>query len=160
MIEINQVLPANQERREMLRGVLAVTAAVSASALFAQENEHQHQPVANANAEGNPEVIDAALHCVKSGQLCLAHCVQLVKNGDTSIAQCLAATTQMLTMCNALSQMAAAQSKYLPELAKICIEVCEDCEKECRRHEEKHAACKACADSCSNCIKICKKISA
>jgi len=38
--------------------------------------------------------------------------------------------------------------------------VCEACEKECRKHEMKHAECKACADSCAACLKECQKIAA
>lgn len=156
----NAMLPASQERRELLRGVLAVTAAVASSAILAEDSEHHHAPAANANEVKNQTLIDAALSCVKNGQLCSAHCIDLIKSGDTSTAQCLAAVTQMLTMCNALLSLSASQSKYLPALAKICMEVCEDCEKECRKHEEKHAACKACADSCANCVKECKKVTA
>ncbi|MDH5389493.1 MAG: Csp1 family four helix bundle copper storage protein, partial [Gammaproteobacteria bacterium] len=100
----------------------------------------------------------AALDCIKTGQACNDHCIELVKTGDTSIADCMDILTESLAMCIALSQMASAQSSHLPELAKLCISVCEECEKECRKHEKKHAACKACADSCNACIKACKKI--
>ena len=30
----------------------------------------------------------------------------------------------------------------------LCKQVCKDCEKECRKHEE-HIECKACADACA-----------
>ena len=156
----NFELITNQERRDLLKGVVAVTAAVASTAILADTEEHHHEKTATADNANHYELIEAALSCVKNGQLCSAHCLDLIKTGDTSTAQCLTAVTQMLTMCSTLSQMAAYKSPHLGMLAKVCAEVCADCEKECRKHEDKHAACKACADSCAACIKECQKIAA
>ena len=150
------VLIDNKSRRDILLGAAAVATTLASSTAFSataqDHSSHQH------NTNSNTEIIDAALDCIKTGQACNEHCIELVKSGDTSIADCMDIITESLAMCNALSQMASAQSSHLPELAKLCITVCEECEKECRKHEKKHAACKACADSCNACIKACKKI--
>jgi Cys-rich four helix bundle protein (predicted Tat secretion target) len=150
----------NQSRRNILLGAAAVAATLATDSAFSatehDHSEHNHNMMMNSNTE----IIDAALNCVKTGQACNDHCIELVKSGDTSIAGCMDALTESLAMCAALSQMASAQSSHLPALAKVCISVCEDCEKECRKHEKKHAVCKACADSCNDCIQACKKIAA
>jgi Cys-rich four helix bundle protein (predicted Tat secretion target) len=147
----------NRSRRNILLGAAAVAASMATDSAFSA-TEHNHSEHNHMMMSSNTEIIDAALDCLKTGQACSNHCIELVKSGDTSIAECMDILTESLAMCNALAQMASAQSSHLPALAKICISVCEECEKECRKHEDKHAECKACADSCNACIKACKKI--
>ena len=146
----------NKSRRDILLGAAAVAATLATDTAFSatdhNHSEHQHHQNSNTN------IINAALDCVKTGLACNDHCIELLKDGDTSIVKCMDVLAESLAMCTALSHMASYQSSHLPELAKLCISVCEDCEKECRKHEKKHAACKACADSCNDCIKACKEI--
>ena len=145
----------NKSRRDILLGATAVAATLATETAFsATEHKHVH------HKNKHTEIIDAALDCLKTGQACNDHCIELIKMGDTTIAECMDVLTESLAMCNALAQMASYQSEHLPALAKVCISVCEDCEKECRKHEDKHAECKACADSCNECIDACKKITA
>jgi len=141
-------------RRKVLAsaGLVAAMAAVSPTLAFGS-SQHEHE-----TAAVHTNVVDAALDCVKKGQACIEHCIGLFKVGDTSVAECADMVQEMLAMCTALSQFASYQSKHLADLAKVCISVCEDCEKECRKHEKKHVACKACADSCGQCIKECKML--
>ena len=139
-------------RREVLLGAAAIAATLATQTAFAGD-EHHHKG-------SDTGLIDASLGCVKAGQICLDHCVELIKNGDTSISACLEAVSDMLPMCSTLSKLASSQSPHLAAFAKVCIAVCEDCEKECQKHANKHAACKACAESCAACIKACKKVAA
>jgi len=148
-------LPESNSRRNVLLGGAALTATLATGTAFAAAGEHQHH---NHEENKNTGLIDAALHCVKTGDACQEHCIELVKQGDTTIAECLNTVAEMLPMCTALAKLAAYKSTHLVALAKVCIDVCEACEKECRKHEDKHAACKACAESCADCIKECKKI--
>ena len=142
----------NKDRRNILLGATAIAASLVTESSIASDHKHVH------HKNKNTAIIDAALDCIKTGQACNDHCIELIKSGDTSIANCMDVLTESLAMCDALAQMASYQSSYLPEVAKICISVCEDCEKECRKHEDDHAECKACADSCKECIKACKEI--
>ena len=144
----------NKSRRDILLGTTAIAATLVAGNAFAATG-HQHH-----KSNRNISLIDSALECVKNGQACNDHCIELVKMGDASIADCMSSVSEMLATCTALSQMASYQSKHLAAFAKVCISVCKDCEKECQKHEDKHAECKACADSCRACIKACKKIAA
>jgi len=143
-------------RRDVLAasGAFVVAAGVSATA-SAEMNHADHM------ADGmlmHQAVVDAALDCVRKGNLCLDHCLVLFQANDTSVANCAVQVKQMLPLCDTLSKLAMADSKYLKQLARLCIETCSDCEKECRKHADKHAACKACADSCAACIKACKAL--
>lgn len=148
----------SQTRRDLLLGAAAIATTLTAGTSFAA-NEHDHSAHQH-NSKANTDIVDAALDCLKTGQACNDHCIDLIKSGDTSLANCMDTLTETLAMCNALAQMASYQSSRLPEVAKICISVCEDCEKECRKHEKKHEICKACADSCNECIEACKKVTA
>lgn len=136
----------------MLLGAAAVATTLATGTTFAATGHKHHKSNRNTN------LVDAALDCVKKGQACNDHCIDLVKSGDTSIADCMASVSEMLAACTALSQMASYQSSHLAAFAKVCISVCKDCEKECRKHEDKHAECKACAESCNDCIKACEKV--
>ena len=144
-------------RRRLLMGAGAAAVAVAAgNSAFAATGHEHHHPGGGAN-EG---VIDSSLACVKTGQACLDHCIELFKQGDTSVAECADTVQEMLAACTALSQLASANSRHLGAMAKVCIGICEDCEKACREHEDKHPACKACADACKTCIDECKKVAA
>jgi len=94
----------------------------------------------------------AAAGCVEAGNACLQHCLDLLAKGDTSLAECSQAVRQMLAICGAVGPVADARSKYLKPLARLCLDVCTDCEQACRKHEAHHAACKRCAEACAKTI--------
>jgi Cys-rich four helix bundle protein (predicted Tat secretion target) len=105
-------------------------------------------------------LIDKALHCVNTGEVCLNHCIGLLSKGDTSIKDCVRSVSIMLPMCATLAKLGALDAARLKEFAKVCRDVCADCEKECNKHNDHHAVCKACAESCAACIKECDKLAA
>lgn len=151
------------DRRELLTGVAAMVAAATAGRAFAAgehehmdhgKMQHEHQPSAR-----NRKLIDAATDCVVKAQICVQHCLVLMGNGEKELAACARISSQTEAMCAALQQMAVAESKYLPQLAKVVMEVCKDCEEECRKFD-KHPECKACGEACTACIKECKSVAA
>ena len=148
------------QRRDLLKGAGAMAAVIAAGAsqnLLAETTDHTHKHHVHTIDHGLQRVIDHAMDCVKQGEICNQHCIDLFKSGDTSVAECADTVQEMLASCTAMSKMAAYNSRHLKDLMKVCIGVCEDCEKECREHEDKHAECKACADSCADCIKVCNE---
>lgn len=146
------------ERRDMLKSgmLLAALSAVGGSALAADHAHHHHAP-ANTKAA---DLQTAAADCVVKGQSCLAHCLELLGQGDKAMAECAKAVNQMLAICGALQNLAAQNAPHLPALAKLAQQVCLDCEKACRKHEKKHEECRACAESCAACAKKCKELAA
>ncbi|MGQ0674021.1 MAG: four-helix bundle copper-binding protein [Hyphomicrobium sp.] len=140
-------------------GTALAAGALTAPALAgAGADDHAGHGASTGGAAKHQALIDSALACVNRGEVCTAHCIELLAKGDTSIAECLRRVSAMLPMCRALSQFAALDAARLKDLARLCIDVCDDCEKECRRHETHHAVCKACAESCARCIKDCKAL--
>lgn len=160
-------LSSHVNRRELLLGAGVVAAAVVAPSLASAEGTAAHgahgamtgaMPVEGPHS--NQAVISAAAHCMESGQKCMDHCLDLFAAGDTSVAVCARKVQEMLPMCQTLMTYATLKSPHLKAIAALCIKVCADCEKECRKHELHHAACKACADSCKECIKACEAVTA
>lgn len=151
-------------RREMLTGAAAIVAAAATGNVFADENDkmdmgnmdmsHEHE---HHKSTRNQKLIDAASDCVLKANICLQHCIVAMGEGDKDLVACAKSSSQVAAMCAALEQMAAAESKYLPQLAKVAMDVCKDCEEECKK-TEKHPECKACKEACAACYKECKAI--
>ena len=137
-------------RREVMAAGAAL-AAVSGSA-FAQTSHADHAAIGS--------LFDAANNCVKTGLVCVDHCLQQFAAGDATLAACARAVDEMLSLCGALAKLASLSSSYLPAMAKVALIGCQDCETECRKHAEKQPPCKACAEACAACAAECKKMSA
>ena len=154
-------------RRELLLGAAAIAAAATAGRAMA--GEHDHMDMENMdNMDGMPmhhdhastrnaKLIAAASDCLAKAQICLQHCLVSMGKGEKELAACAQSASQVETICAALQQMAAAEAKHLPQLAKVAMDVCKDCEDECRK-TDKHPECKACGEACAVCYKECKAI--
>jgi len=151
----NNTSEISQSRRNIILGATAVAAtaslALSTSANAAMEHNHKHHAI----PADRQKIIDTTLECVKDGQACIQHCIDMFKMKDTSMADCADNVQQMLATCTAVSQLASFNSKHLKDFAKACIKVCKDCKDACDEHADKHVECKACSDSCKDCIKAC-----
>lgn len=142
----------DSNRRDFLlaAGSLALTTATASSTVIAADSKHHH------HGPSNSSLVKTASDCTASGNACIAHCLILLGNGDSEMAECAKSVQLMMPMCQAVGYHAAADSNHLKAMVKICQNVCEECEKACRKHEDKHAECKACANSCSDMIDACK----
>lgn len=140
----------------MLLGAAAVTLTVAGKAAFAGEHDHHHM---HHDAK-NQAVIDAAFDCVQKGQVCVRHCLDLLAQGDKEMAACAVSVSQLLAVCGTLGELGNYQSKHLEKMAKVAMDVCKECEDECRKHAKKHQQCADCADACAACFKECKAIAA
>ena len=143
-------------------GVAAAGSVLAVGPASAQTGAHEghdmnHMDHGAAGAQ-NQALIDAALTCVNRGDVCLQHCIKLLSTGDTSLKDCIRTVSAMLPLCETLARYGALEAPRLKELAKLCADVCDDCEKECRKHEQHHVECKNCAQSCAACSKECRKL--
>ncbi len=131
-------------RREMLVGIgTAAAMAYAGSALSAMPG-HDH----SKHSAQQPELLNAMNNCLDKGQRCIAHCLVSFQEGDVELADCASKVYEMHAVCSAFSYLLAANSEYIKAYAPICEQVCNDCEKECRKHEQ-HIECKACAEACA-----------
>jgi len=145
-------------RRGLVVGAGAVATMASARLAFAgTEADASHYTEAKAYKK-RAALVEAANGCISTGRACLSHCMETFLAKDTMMAACALAVEQMLAVCPALATLAASDSKHLPVMAQACIAVCEDCERECRVHQEHQAECRNCADACAALIKEAKKV--
>ncbi len=149
-------------RRELLLGVTAMATAAIAGKAFAAEHEHEHagKEMAHEHSSAHHDkLIAAAADCVLKANLCLQHCIVAMGKGEKDLAACAKSSSQVAAICTALQQLASADSKQLPQLAKVAMEICKDCEEECKK-TERHPECKACKEACAACYQECKAIAA
>jgi Cys-rich four helix bundle protein (predicted Tat secretion target) len=144
-------------RRSLLIGAGAAGLALASGAGFAGDMPgHRHED----HAPKSPDVLQAVNACVVAAQQCSAHCLVAFQEGDTTLADCAKKVNEMLPICKAFSYQLAANSPYVKPMSAVCMQACEDCEKECRVHEDKHVECKDCAEACAQVISAIKTLSA
>lgn len=142
-------------RREILSAAATLATAAFVAPAMAADHNHQNHAMAAPYAK----TAATALDCVATGDACLAHCFDSFIAGDTTLAVCAKKVDELIAVCTALAKLASNNSPNLVAYAKAAIQVCKDCEKECRKHADKHPTCKACADSCAACAEECGKLS-
>lgn len=156
------------DRRDFLTG--AVTTAIALSGAVASSradahDEHAHEAAAGgAAAQSDPrlaKIVETSLDCVKTGDACIRHCVELLGGGNTALKECLQTALDMTAVCRSMAQLASqatAQTKTLRAYVAACAQYCRDCAAACKKHAEHHAACKACLESCNRCVEACESL--
>jgi len=153
------------DRREMLKVATGGIMLAAGNAVFAAEGAKQptgHEHMHNMHGSGNKNqgLIDAAADSVKKGQACLQHCIESLSQGDKELGKCATSVNDMLAACVAIEQLASYNSPHLVKMAKVAMDICRDCEVECRKFANKHQVCKDSADACAACLNECGKIAA
>jgi len=151
------------DRREMLKVATGgMVLAAAGNAAFAAEKTKQpaeHQHAIHKHTQKNQSLIDAAADSVKTGQACLQHNLEILSQGENKgMAICAMRVNDMIAACAAIEQLANYNSPHVPKMARVVMDICKDCEKECRKFEKEHEVCKQTADSCAVCFNECKKI--
>jgi len=153
------------DRREMLKGTVGgLMLAAAGNTVFAAESAkqpagHEHMHDMHGSGKKNQSLIDAAADCMKKGQACLSHGIHLWSQGENKgMAICAMRVNEMIAACAAIEQLASYNSAHLVKMAKVVMDICKDCEKECRKFEKEHEPCRQAADSCDACFNECKKI--
>jgi len=151
---------STSSRRDFMVRASAAAAALAAGAAVADQHGGQHKKKHQHHHHQQPDgaLVRSALHCVRDGRLCADHCIDLLKTGDTTLADCLDRVSELAQACDTLAWMASHQSPHLPAYARVTIDVCKDCREECLKHAETHEICGTCADSCEDCIKECERV--
>ncbi len=149
------------QRRQLIgvAAALAVTAGhalAQAGAKPATGGHHRHHG-GNAKAE---LLVDALSECINKGETCLAHCLVLLGEGERTVAACARSVSETIALCDSLRKLAAQGSPRATAVARIARAACLDCEKECRKHENRHAECRDCAKACAACARECEAFAA
>jgi Cys-rich four helix bundle protein (predicted Tat secretion target) len=156
------------DRRQFVRaGTSVMLASVAARALAEDEttgHEHHHEAKESYWGEGGARkyaaLVEAAASCARTGEICLEHCLALLRTGNTSMARCSTTVSAMLPLCRAGLALAVQGSAHLKALAAVCARTCRDCEAACKEHASHHEACRWCMESCQRCAQECEKVAA
>jgi Cys-rich four helix bundle protein (predicted Tat secretion target) len=136
------------------RSILAGAGVLLADGALAGPTCAQAAPKAGSAKSPHQAIIDATKRCENVGNICLRHCQRLTRLGDKSIADCMRSVSAMIPICVATNKLASQDAKPLQAMAKVCADVCRECEAECRKHEFHHAECKRCAEACAETVKV------
>lgn len=118
---------------------------------------HGDQHAGHATGSAAAALVTTSSACLSAGNVCLAHCLRLLSDGDKSMAACGSAVTEMLPVCEMMGTLAATGSKHLATAAKLCHDVCTSCAEACKPHVGHHAECKACFEACQASVAEAKK---
>lgn len=146
-------------RRHLLGAAAAASLAAVAQSASAAHEHHAHGAHHNGVTRAtHADLVAAASDCVATGQVCLAHCIRLLSEGDDSMGDCAKTLNQVLPLCGALQNLAAQGATLTPALAKVAGQACAECAEACKPHIDHHAECKACYEACQACIKQCEAL--
>lgn len=143
-------------RRELLVGGIALAGAAMVGQATAQTDTHEHAHHHGGGVSGTLTL--AIADCIQKGEACLNHCIELLGQGEREMAACAKTVNEMLAVCGALRQLANQNSQQSARMAAIAMDVCRQCEDECKKHAAKHETCKACGESCKACYDECRKL--
>lgn len=141
-------------RKKFIQAAAVVAPILYSAKIAAQETK----PTSSVKTGGKyGALIDSASDCIKKGELCISHCVDMMAGGDKTMGPCSKTVRDMLAMCETLVKLATSNSEFTKKHATLCLDVCKKCEDECRKHP-KHKVCMNCAESCKECMEEIKKI--
>lgn len=110
-----------------------------------------------------PRFAETADACALKGTICVQHCEDQLAKGDTEMAHCMAASRQMVVVCEMVAKLATMKSVRLAETLDVCASTCKACKEACEEHKAHfkhgmHMECKACAEHCDKMLAEIKKL--
>lgn len=142
-------------RAALVGAALAATVSLAARGAAGPAHDHHHGPSARDEL-----LIDLASDCMNKGEVCLAHCLILLGEGDRAMAACARSVSETMALCDALRKLVAQGSAHAKPLARLVMNACLECQKSCDVHAQKHRECRDCAAACAECAKACREFSA
>lgn len=103
------------------------------------------------------ECIEECLRCVRECNHCYEACLQ--DDHVAELTQCILLTRDCAEICSFTAAALSRNSTMAKEICALCAEICEQCGKECAKHEH-HAHCKRCAQICFQCAEACRQMAA
>ncbi|TGN19663.1 four-helix bundle copper-binding protein [Leptospira idonii] len=145
-------------RKEFVtKTAVALTTVGAVSNLFAEDHT-KHEMSGGKSSSKYAKALMSAIHCKLAAEVCLGHCITELGNGDKSLGACAKSTREVIAACEAFISLASQESAFTKKSAALCLEICEACAKECKKHADHHKVCKECLDSCLACAKEMAKV--
>jgi len=147
------------ERREFITtlGVGAVGLVAAGQALAEGASMSGMAGMEGMHAPQYKALEDTSLHCIKTSNDCLRHCIGMLAMKDYSMTGCINTAYQVAVACTALHALSAVNSPAVPSFAKAVAQVNAACQKECEKYPDV-AECRACAEACKANRAECEKV--
>lgn len=140
--------------------VLPTVGAMSLTA-FAQDHDHHknhksgkhNKTVQRKISKQENALLDSLAACTRTGEICIAHCIRLIANGEHQMVDCQKSVLNMVALAEALHGVVAygtAEKEHVTSLVKTAQMFMANCEKECLKHAKYHAECRECAEACQS----------
>lgn len=152
--ETKSLFDQQLSRRSMVG--LSVALGAGALGLAAGTRDVSAEMAKEKDTVAEMSIVDVAAKCIAMGEKCTAHCFNVLRTGDASLADCHRSVSVMLAVCHAVARMAALESERLPDIVKVAHQTCDDCRIECEKHADHHPECKACGEACAAMVKAMK----
>lgn len=92
------------------------------------------------------------IKCITACDACATECLK--EDNVSMMEKCIRIDRDCADICALLSRYIARESSYTEAILKTCIQMCRDCEAECKKHDHWH--CKKCAEICHECHLACE----
>ena len=143
-------------RRQM---ILTGAAGLAAAALTRGAGADTKKPPSATSAR--EALLVATAECRRAGDVCVAHCLSELAQGNTGMAKCSQRVDEMLALVQSTARLVAVDSTLARKQAELCAAACKSCHEACYEHQAhfaqgKHLACKQCGDACERCEAACR----
>src|SRR5258706_14973283 len=118
-------------RRTALAQLSVFAAAIGSAGIASAQPAPSGHAGHGSDAAAHQPLLDAALACLNTGNVCMEHCIRQLGAGDTSLKECIKTVSVMLPMCETLARLAALDAPRLKEFAKGFGDRCVEWGKEC-----------------------------
>jgi len=144
-------------RRELLASAGILSTVLMSGASFAD-----NKGASEISKDKLKKAVDTSFDCLKKGEACYSHCLDMLAQGDTSMNNCHPSLQNMMAACTAMTKVGtygSAKTQSIKHLAAACADLCKECADACKLHAE-HAVCKSCMEACNKCVDACNDVAA
>lgn len=101
----------------------------------------------------NKKLLDALTRCAAECDHCATACLD--ETDVKMLSRCIRLDIDCAALCRLVTAFVCRGSEHAKHLLSECIDVCEDCARECDSHAHMDH-CARCAQACRECAEACK----
>jgi hypothetical protein len=95
--------------------------------------------------------------CTRCAQAC-DHCADACLDEDDvkRMIECIRLDRDCAAICWTAASFMSCNSHFVPDMCRVCVEICDACGVECEKYEQEH--CQRCAEACRRCAAECRQM--
>lgn len=92
------------------------------------------------------------IKCITACETCMTLCLE--EEHAHHMVACIQLDRDCADICTLTARFVARNSPHAKHVMRECIEICQACYEECRKHDHEH--CQKCAEACLECADACR----